>query len=616
MSYSIYNVFAPTKKYSESDQRILLEVNSMEWAYLNRTVVNLEQERNDLQKQGLSLRAVKNILEEKYRSLSDKSGFTCPCCHNTVRMVLDIPCYFRHEREDHSRCPSLENRETYERDTQSEDKKVHRVGKEIIRTILEGQARIHGAIVKEGYFYNKRLSIVPDFIIKFPQSQKVWAIDYITGLKKDDRYTKRIMRRREIYRTYGIEPFFFLDIKWLTVHPDSDFLTLLVPAEKQLSSISPQDLKWSLLLQEIEPEIGNWYVNEAQRFSWYHPYPVHHILYLNPHDRQAHVLRYLHTNEDWNPLVIPPIKLSLEKALSLDDKQITFKDVTDDQSEDPEWFVKRLRAIHQPIADVIAYREAESKRRVEEEKARQRWLHEENERMKRATLGELYGTEQEDMNLSLQSPSSTKFEMRFTNKKQMLHVQRVLSFYNEIHVPSNKHLTQANNLVKQFLANGYLDLQNRHNLVNSMQLLSQEIIPYLKQYSSEGKEVPRFLSIPIKLDLERAVLRPNAQAAADRVEIVGLDKKRKEKLKKIFLTKIVGEAYLSSPLVEWGGLQVPLWRTVVLKYYKKYASGQITIAGILEQLQMSGIVFKQDSSLIYYPVQELLNIVEQMSLGE
>lgn len=590
----------------------------MEWAYLYTSVVNLDQERNQLQSEGHTLRGSKNILEEKYRSHSDKNGFACPTCRNPVRMVLDTPCYFRHERDDHSRCPSTDNMATYEKNTQAEDKKVHRVGKQIIRTVLEGHARIHGAMVKEGYFFNKRLSIVPDFIIEFPNSEKVWAIDYITGLKQNENYTNQIIRRKDIYRRHGIKPFFFLDIKWLTVHPDSDLLALLVPAEHQLSTVSPKDKKWSDLLQEREQEIGGWYVSEGRQFSWYRPYPVHHVLYLDPHERKAHVLRYLSTGAEWNPLVSNPIELSLEKALSMDQEQITFRDVSDTQLEDPEWFIQRLREVHQPIAAIIAHMQQELRRRQEEERNRIRRLEEENERNRRSSRETPVGLkDRSDEGSSydrhpLPKPSPSQAEMQFVNKAQMQHIQRILSFYEEIQVPLNEHLLQSHKLVKQFNANGYLDHRNRNVLVNSMQMLEHDVKLSLDQFQAKGNLLPSFLQMPIKLDLirYRSDMKPPASANAD---LPPLEKMRKEKLMKVFKAKIVGDSYLSSPTDEWEGIQVPLWRMIVLKNYKKFAAGQITIAEILEMLQANGVVFTQSTTLIQHPVQQLIDAIEKVS---
>lgn len=590
----------------------------MNWAYLGKTMVDLELERNDLIRQGHTLLSIKKILNEKYRSLSRKRGFTCPCCNNVVEMVLDTSFYFRHERDDLSRCPSLANMETYQRKTQAEDNLVHRVGKQIIRTILEGQARIHGAIVKEGYYYNKRLSIVPDFVIEFPQSQRVWAIDYITGLKSDDNYTNQIVRRKEIYQTYEIEPFFFLDIKWLTVNPHSDLFALIVPAEHQLSTVSSQDRNWSKWLQDKESEIGEWYMSETRKVSAFHPFPVHHILYLDPHHRQAHVLRYLYTGEQWNPTVTAPFVLPLEWALSLDHQQFTFKDVLATQEEDKDRFVAKLFAIHQPISEEFERIKAEVNRREEEERNRLRQINEENERIKQESLEELL---REKRRRDIAGPEQfrespfLKSDMRFTNKYQMQHVQRILSFYEEIQIPPNEYLVQAKGLVERFQTNGYLDLQSRNTLVNAIQLLTGEVVPYL---NAAAIALPNFLTQPIKLDMDRTITNSYSHPVPikrDTTELAKLDKKRKEKLKKMFQAKITGDSYLSSPLIEWEGLQVSLWRMIVFKSFEKYTLGQMNISGILKDLQANGVVFTQQHSLIQHPVQQLLDRIKKITQG-
>ncbi|MFP3540988.1 hypothetical protein, partial [Pseudomonas sp. SIMBA_044] len=90
-----------------------------------------------------------------------------------------------------------------------------------------------------------------------------------------------------------------------------------------------------------------------------------------------------------------------------------------------------------------------------------------------------------------------------------------------------------------------------------------------------------------------------------------LDKKQKEKVKRVFLSRIDGESYLNSGAVEWEGIQVALWRVVVFKHYKKIASGKMNLAGLIKEFEESGITFNQQTSLVQYPIHKMIEAIEK-----
>lgn len=567
----------------------------MEWAYLSDTKIELEVEAQKLVNQGYERKAAKRALEAKYRGISQKEGFTCPTCHQKVHIVMDDPIYFRHYSEELSECVSKENRETYERQSKAEDQKIHRVGKQLIYTILEGQARIHGITVKEGYFYNKRLAIVPDFVLEFPGSEKTWAIDYLTGLKTSNHYLDDIIRRKAIYQSYGIEPFFFLDIKWLTVHPEDQLLGLIIPAEQEMSSVSPCDREWSDWLNEKEAMIGQWNYNETHVLRSLRPYLVNHVVYLDPHERHAHILRYLKTSTQWNLLMTYPFAIPLERALTLERDQLSFKDSLGIQSERKEWFMERLRETHDIVRAENERQRGEAHRLAEKERERILWLQEENEKIKREAMQRRASSNSNNGVSSYDGwlIKTKQIVLKQKNKQQIKQITELLHFYEVIGISHHEDYNQALKLIEMIDWNGYIDLQSHNVLVNALQRLSAFAIPFINVFRSAGNEVPWQLTKPINLVMEKQPASKTkleeSRNNQEQLVMPSLDKKQKEKVKRVFLSRIDGESYLNSGAVEWEGIQVALWRVVVFKHYKKIAAGKMNLAGLLKELEGSGI---------------------------
>lgn len=154
----------------------------MEVAYLLDDRIYLEEERNSLEQETLSYNEIVKSLERRYRVHSDKKVFTCICCKQPVSMVLrKDKFHFKHIGEG---CPSSENYSHYTKQIKGEEnEQSHRLGKTMIRTYLEGQLKIHGINVQEGYSYRKTIKIIPDILLYFPNGD-IWVVDYITGKSK------------------------------------------------------------------------------------------------------------------------------------------------------------------------------------------------------------------------------------------------------------------------------------------------------------------------------------------------------------------------------------------------------------------------------------------------
>lgn len=151
----------------------------MDSAYLHNSVFNIELKRRELEQQNLTRPEVKRWFEDNYRVFSKKSAFTCICCNKPVNMNLTKdegrPFYFRHN--DESECSYSENTTTYDKHVSKHEVKSKKViGLTIFKEILEGELKPYDVEIERGYHYKKKLSFIPDFIIKFPNSEERWAI--------------------------------------------------------------------------------------------------------------------------------------------------------------------------------------------------------------------------------------------------------------------------------------------------------------------------------------------------------------------------------------------------------------------------------------------------------
>ncbi|MDQ0195370.1 hypothetical protein [Paenibacillus wynnii] len=190
----------------------------------------------------------------------------------------------------------------------------------MIRAYLEGQLKIHGINVQEGYSYRKTIKIVPDILLYFPNGD-IWVVDYITGKKQTEAYNNFIKRRKEIYMQEGFKSFFFIDKSWLSSeHPTFKGISLY-PAENQMFMQGEQDQLWEVFLANIISQVGEEFIlkylfhlkkDSKQNYS----FSVESILYVDPLAGQALIQRLVRLNEQWG-LQIYREEISLEQASSL-----------------------------------------------------------------------------------------------------------------------------------------------------------------------------------------------------------------------------------------------------------------------------------------------------------
>ncbi|MFD1736105.1 hypothetical protein ACFSCX_05955 [Bacillus salitolerans] len=292
----------------------------MNIAILHNKQINIEEQRLIYEEDGFDRSAIKEKLENDYRTFSKKQAFHCLCCNSPVEMVLPMErtFYFRHW--DQSECSYSENYRKYERKIGTHEvPKKHALGKTIIRTILEGQAKPLHINIEEGYHYKSTLSIVPDYIITHSNGE-TWAIDYLTGLRSNPAYSKNVSQRKNIYTQNGFKPIFFIDEDWLAYKPGHLFTTL-VTSEVSASRTSAHDLHWKRYIEGLPKELSEHFFLLKENFHT----DTTSLTYLNPTKREAVIIRLLQQDFKNARLLTAPIRIPIERALTIELEEMEFK---------------------------------------------------------------------------------------------------------------------------------------------------------------------------------------------------------------------------------------------------------------------------------------------------
>ncbi|WP_423800706.1 hypothetical protein [Neobacillus sp. SAB-20_R2A] len=342
----------------------------MEEALLHGNIINIEAKRQELESESFSRDDIISKLNDQYRVLSKKRAFTCRCCNESVNMNLTKeegwPFYFKHY--DGKKCSYSENSKTYEKQVSSQqDKQKKDIGLTVFREILEGQLKPIGAEIERGYFYKKKLSFIPDFIVRFPHSKERWAIDYYTSITQGG-YAQNIEKRLAAYSKEGFKAFSFIDDVWLAIDPETSKGTLLTP-EMQVTRKSQEDEVWDHALNHDLPLDIQTIISEVTDL----PFPVEtrSIAYVDPASRSCKIIRFAVINRNNSNVTF--LKLSeptipLERALTLNTRQDDFLLYLDHEEELRLAFLDEIMDKQQQAErEEMARREALEKIKREEE---------------------------------------------------------------------------------------------------------------------------------------------------------------------------------------------------------------------------------------------------------
>ena len=333
----------------------------LEEALLHGGIVNIETKRMELEANNLSRNEIRKRLTEQYRVFSRKQAFTCPCCDEPVNMNLTVdegrPFYFKHF--DGKECTYSENSKTYDRQVSThQDKKKKDIGLTVFKEILEGQLKPIGAVIERGYFYKKKLSFIPDFIVKFPFSKEIWAIDYYTSISQGS-YSHNLAKRINTYQAEGFKVFSFIDDYWLAINSETDKGTLL-NAEMFVSNKSNEDQRWDQYInQELSRDELQFLKAEAAGFR--NSIDTKSIAYVTIENRTCKIIRFFvagtnNHNVTFYKLSEPTIPL--ERALTLNSHLDDFLLYRENEEE-------LRQAFKQSLMDKLKQAEAEERAQQE-----------------------------------------------------------------------------------------------------------------------------------------------------------------------------------------------------------------------------------------------------------
>ncbi|MEH7111573.1 hypothetical protein V7124_04215 [Neobacillus niacini] len=390
----------------------------MNVALLNDYEIDIERLGIELEEQGYERYEVKKQLDDRYRRFSQKGDFRCVCCDEQVEMVLseDKVFFFRHS--DKEKCSYSENHKTYKSQKEKlENAPKHRAGKAILRTYLEGTCKTNDIRLTDGYRFKSTLTFVPDFILEFSNGQR-WAIDYLTGLKTDRKYANSLNKRRHTYIQHHFTPIFLFDSYWLAYEPEIHHVSL-VDGELLCVSQTKQDYLWTDFICGLDSNLKNALLNNR-------PFKlqVKSMAYFAPHEREINIIRFLQENENLRKTrtVYKPIKVPLEKALTINHEQSDFIYTNEKEDGYREEFKRELEQMYQQQENQRKQQELERARKEEEERKQiefyRAW---EEEQKKKATQNT---RDYYDSTADVPFTGRTKHQMDADLKRDMKSLQR------------------------------------------------------------------------------------------------------------------------------------------------------------------------------------------------
>jgi hypothetical protein len=359
----------------------------LEEAFLHGELINIETKRLELEGRHLKRSEIWKQLNRQYRTLSRKRSFTCRCCNEPVNMNLTKdegrPFFFKHF--DENKCSYSDNTKTYTKHVSTyQDMQKKDIGLTVFKEILEGQLKPFGAIIERGYFYKKKLSFIPDFIVKFPFSEQIWAVDYYTAILHGS-YAHNLEKRMNTYISEGFKVISFIDDDWLAINLETDKGTLL-SSEINVVNKHKEDINWDLFLnQDITHSELQFLISEIATT----PIQINtrSIAYVNIFNRTCTLIRFLETEKNNRNLSFYKISdptIPLERALTLNMQLDDFLLYRENEDELRQAFKQSLLAkIKQEKLKEIAERERLEKLKREEKKAKEeseKWRRAEEER--------------------------------------------------------------------------------------------------------------------------------------------------------------------------------------------------------------------------------------------
>jgi hypothetical protein len=298
----------------------------------------------------------------------------------------DRPFYFRHN--DESECSYSENTKTYDKHVSKlEDKSKKDIGLTIFREILVGELKPFNVEIERGYHYKKKLSFIPDFIIKFPKSDDRWAIDYFTAIDQGlatGSYARHLSKRMKTYKEEGFKTFSFVDHSWLSFLKETNKGTLLT-AETYVTSKSHEDNIWDTYLEgNVQGEVLDFFMKDTG--ATMREFNTRNIAYVDVFSHLCTIYRFIPISQHDRNITFYKLsssKIPLAQALSVNENQNHFVLSRENEGKKRNDFLKELIARKEKFElEQQRLREEQERIRQEEEKLRASLRAEEEERIK------------------------------------------------------------------------------------------------------------------------------------------------------------------------------------------------------------------------------------------
>ncbi|MEX3624943.1 hypothetical protein [Viridibacillus arvi] len=303
----------------------------MKTALLHGEIIDIEDKRISLESNYINRDDVIKKLKDEYRTFSRKGAFKCYCCDTPVKMNLTSnersPFYFSHV--DSRECSYSVNYSVYRsQQVLVEDGLNKQVGLAVLKEILEGQVKPLNIDVQRGYMFKDKLSFVPDFVLQFPNSKKILAVDYHTNIRlgKNGSFEKQLENRKRTYLEMGFQVFSFVDASWLALSKETGKGTLL-NTESNFIMKNKHDHLWDDFIKTLDNRLTNTIrnLNGTDLLS----IDTKSIHYLDINKRECKIVRFLQSKQhEKNSTIfslVPPITIPLSKALTLNEDQTEFQ---------------------------------------------------------------------------------------------------------------------------------------------------------------------------------------------------------------------------------------------------------------------------------------------------
>lgn len=534
----------------------------MNVALLNDYEIDIESLGMELEGQGYERNEVIKQFNKQFRLFSQKGDFQCVCCNESVEMVLsdEKVFFFRHKYKE--KCSYSENHKTYKSQKGLEDAPKHKAGRAILKTYLEGTCKSNNIRLTDGYRFKSTLSYVPDFILEFSNGHR-WAIDYLTGLKNDKKYANSLNKRRLTYIQHQFTPIFLFDNYWLAYEPNINYVSL-VEGELLCVSQTKQDLIWTDFIKGLDLRLKYALLNNRP-FS----FQVKSMAYFAPHDREIHIVRFLQEDDNLKKTrtLYKPIKVPLEKALTINHEQSDFMYTTENEDRYREEFKRQLELIYQQQETLRKQQELERIKKEEAERKQREFVKaREEERKKRATQ-------------TTKDHYESISDVPFTSRSQH---QMDTDLKREIEILHKKNLIDKPYWYKQMILHmkGYYGIED-------------EVAQEKEGHSIESALINGKLASAATIEHNRTLETKN--------DIIS--SLPNWKVDEILNHYVNGEAYFIGDQRKW--------KEIVLNSFELINHNKISISQLLQIIKDQDIRFEQPEKIMFYPIKEYIKFISQ-----